>query len=89
MIAITWLNKNKDVFDISGTLFNLTIKFHLTNFILCIEIHNITQRNRDPLPKRPISVEWNGSKISIYDVEGIIQDASSNQTAIYGRGGWR
>ena len=45
----------------------------------------MTQRDRDPLPERPISAEWNGSKISIYDIEGIIQDASSNKTAIYDR----
>jgi SpoVK/Ycf46/Vps4 family AAA+-type ATPase len=41
--------------------------------------------DKDPSQGRPITAEWNGSRINIYDIDGIVQDASSNVTAIYDR----
>ncbi len=39
----------------------------------------------DPSPERPIIADWNGSKINIYDLNGIVQDAATNRIAIYDR----
>lgn len=41
--------------------------------------------DRDPSSEQPISAEWNGSSIHIYDVDAMLQDASSSETAIYDR----
>ncbi len=45
----------------------------------------MTPRDRDPSPERPIAAEWAGSKINVYDINGILQDATANLTSIYDR----
>src|SRR5579883_2758255 len=41
--------------------------------------------DRDPTPEEPVTAEWAGSHISIYDLPGILEDARENVTVIYDR----
>lgn len=44
-----------------------------------------THKDQGPPHEQPISTEWDGSRINIYDVNGILEDATSRETAIYDR----